>query len=301
MRPALPQGPLGGACPEGGLRPSKAARPASGVHPRPLPPSHPPTRWRGALACCRRRPPAMPALLTKRWRRRSSCRSRRAQSRTEARERRSRRRRCTSGLPVALRISSRAARPFAGSRQARRVRAPRRARSSATHLPIPAKTGRGRIGTGVGGRWAGENAAPRRGGARDLLRPGVVALSHCTASSQATWVGVLFSASLPPSLPVVSPSWLRPRHASTRATSGPAVCGRPSLHHWEGRNMASPVPIQALSCRIRACGNRCTHATCGLSRPAPPGKPLDSDGSQAGRAPPIGKGVIGGGVVGWEP
>ena len=95
--------------------------------------------------------PVRPALFTSTSSRFSSRSTAWAKARTVARELVSSSRSSTAGLPVAARISSTAAWPRSRLRHARMVRAFLRARSRATHLPIPAAH---RAGTG----WS-----PRRG------------------------------------------------------------------------------------------------------------------------------------------
>lgn len=105
-----------------------------------------------------RRVPVRPALFTSTSSRFSSRRTAWAKARTEASELVSSRRSSTAGLPVAARISSTAAWPRSRLRHARMVRAFLRARSRATHLPIPAGHG---AGAGLVPAWALWRGEPR--------------------------------------------------------------------------------------------------------------------------------------------
>lgn len=87
--------------------------------------------------------PVTPALLTSTSSRGSSRSTALAKARTEASEPVSSSLSTTAGFPVAARISSTAAWPRSRLRHARMVRAFRRARSMATHLPMPAGHGAG--------------------------------------------------------------------------------------------------------------------------------------------------------------
>lgn len=115
----------------------------------------PPRAGRGAGP---RRVPVRPALFTSTSSRFSSRRTAWAKARTEASELVSSRRSSTAGLPVAARISSTAAWPRSRLRHARMVRAFLRARSRATHLPIPAGHG---AGAGLVPAWALWRGEPR--------------------------------------------------------------------------------------------------------------------------------------------
>lgn len=145
-------------------------------------------RGRGGTAAGRRRArgvPVTPALFTSTSRRFSSRSTSRAKARTEASELLSSRRSTTLGLPVAARISSAAAWPRSRLRHARMVRAFLRARSMATHFPIPVTHSAGAHSQPVGSVPSGGGSPGTGQGGGGVPVPALPGAQHQTEGTSA--------------------------------------------------------------------------------------------------------------------